>query len=83
MSIVMEANAYEDRYDVSLQVHYSRELAHNASQIHYYEAHLEKIKTLPQVTRVDIDHAVSMIERLYEEREVLSRKYLKAVRENK
>jgi len=83
MSFVMDASAYDDRYDVSLQVHYSRELAHNASQIHYYEAHLKKTKSLPQATRADIDYIINMIKILYDEREKLSEKYLKAQRENK
>lgn len=83
MSIVMEANFCEDRYDVSSQETLRRELADNASQIHYYEEHLEKAKLLPQATRADIDHLKEMIDDLYEEREKLSSKYMKALRDNK
>ena len=82
-SFVMAANSYEDRYEVSLQVGYSRELAHNASQIHYYEEHLDKVLKLPQANREDIKHIRDMLDVLWNEREQLSEKYMKAVRENK
>jgi hypothetical protein len=82
-SIVMDPNSYEDRYEVSLQVYYSRALAYNASQIHYYEDHLEKILKLPQSTPADIKHVRNMLDVLWDERKELSEKYLKATRENK
>lgn len=81
-SYSIPANSYEDRYDVNLQTYYSRELAHNASQIRYYEEHLEKALKLPQATREDIDYIKKMIDVLFEEREQLSEKYMKAVRNN-
>jgi len=83
MSIVMETIAYEDRNEESLQVEYSRKLAHNASEIHYYEECLEKAKFLPRTTRGELDHLKEMIDELYEEREKLSSKYMKALRDNK
>lgn len=83
MSIVMETIAYGDRNEESLQVEYSRKLAHNASEIHYYEGCLEKAKFLPHTTRREIDNMKEMIDDLYEEREKLSSKYMKALRDNK
>ena len=82
-SFSMSASSYEDRYDVSLQVWYSRELAHNASQIHYYEDHLETVFKLPSATPDDIKYIRNMLDLLWNEREELSEKYMKAVRENK
>jgi hypothetical protein len=83
MSSVMPASAYEDRYSVSQAVWYSRELAYNASQIHYYEEHLEKVLKLPQATPDDVKYIRRTMDVLWTERERLSEKYLKAVRENK
>ena len=80
-SISMSVESYEDTHDV--QDLYSKELAQNASQIHYYDDQLEKVRRLPNTTRKDIDHIIEMIDRLYEEREQLSEKYMKALRKIK
>ena len=80
-SISMSVESYEDNHDV--QDLYSKELAQNASQIHYYDEQLEKVRRLPNTTRKDIDHIIEMIDRLYEEREQLSEKYMKALRKIK
>lgn len=79
----MDPNSYEDRYEVSQSVWYSRALAYNAHQLHYYERHLENARTRPQVLQDDIDYMEGVIELLYAEREELSKKYMKAVSENK
>jgi predicted RNA-binding protein with EMAP domain len=83
MSIVMKTIAYEDRDNASLQVEYSQKLAHNASEIHYYEDYLEKAKRIPNTTREEIDDIVNTIDILYDARGRLSAKYMKALRENK
>jgi predicted ATP-binding protein involved in virulence len=72
-----------DREDVSLQVEYRRKLADNASEIHYYEDRLEKIRSLPKIVKSDIEDIVNTIDSLYDAREQLSAKYMKALRENK
>ena len=83
MPIVMETIAYDDRDNASLQVEYSRKLAQNASEIHYYEDCLEKARRLPNTMQDEIDDIITTIDSLYEERNKLSDKYMKALRENK
>lgn len=79
-SITFSADSNEDS---SLHVLYSRKLADNASEILYYESGLERLRSFSQPPRKDIEHFMKMIDRLHEEREQLSVKYMKVVQPNK
>jgi hypothetical protein len=73
----------EEHCKESLQVKYSRELSHNASEIHYYDDYLEKIKKFAHTNPSDIQDVLDEIDALWRKRKTLEECYLKAVRENK